>query len=73
MPGAVAGTSTYALTNVTLPYLRRLAKHGWREALRENQPLRHGLNIAEGKVVLPALAELFGLPLHPIEEVLEAA
>jgi alanine dehydrogenase len=72
MPGAVAGTSTYALTNETLPYVLRLAKHGWRGALRENQPLRHGLNIAEGKVVLPALAELFRLPLHSVDEVLGA-
>jgi alanine dehydrogenase len=73
MPGAVAGTSTYALTNETLPYVLRLARHGWRDALRQNQPLCHGLNIADGKVVLPALAELFRLPLHPVDEVLGAA
>jgi alanine dehydrogenase len=73
MPGAVAGTSNYALTNETLPYVLRLARHGWRDALRQNQPLCHGLNIADGKVVLPALAELFRLPLHPVDEVLGAA
>jgi alanine dehydrogenase len=70
MPGAVAGTSTYALTNVTLPYVLQLARLGWRPALRESLPLRHGLNVADGKVVLPALAELYGLPLHPVSEVL---
>jgi alanine dehydrogenase len=71
MPGAVAGTSTYALTNETLPYVLQLARLGWRRALRENRPLRAGLNIAEGKVVLPALAELYNLPLHSVSEVLK--
>jgi alanine dehydrogenase len=70
MPGAVAGTSTYALTNVTLPYVRQLANLGWRRALSESQPLRHGLNLAEGKVVLPALAELYHLPLCSVEKAL---
>src|SRR5437879_1799105 len=68
MPGAVAGSSTYALSNETLPYVLRLAQHGWRRALADNQPLRHGLNIAEGKVVLPALADLYRLPLHPVAD-----
>jgi alanine dehydrogenase len=63
MPGAVAGTSTYALTNVTLPYVLQLARHGWRDALLESPALRHGLNLADGKVVLPALAELYDMPL----------
>jgi alanine dehydrogenase len=70
MPGAVAGTSTYALTNETLPYVRQLARHGWRKALAESAPLRAGLNLAEGQVVLPALAELYRLPLTPVEDVL---
>ncbi len=72
MPGAVAGTSTYALTNETLRYVLLLARHGWRRALRENRPLREGLNLAEGKVVLPALAELYHLPLHSVNDVLKA-
>src|SRR5437764_2013720 len=46
MPGAVAGTSTYALTNVTLPYVRLLADRGWQLAMRDNRPLRMGLNLA---------------------------
>ena len=72
MPGAVAGTSTYALTNETLRYVLLLARQGWRRALRENRPLRQGLNLAEGKVVLPALAELYHLPLHSANEVVKA-
>jgi alanine dehydrogenase len=71
MPGAVAGTSTYALTNETLRYVLLLAKHGWRRALRENRPLRQGLNLAEGNVFLPALAELYHLPLHAVNELLK--
>jgi len=62
MPGAVAGTSTYALTNVTLPYLKQLADRGWREALRRSLPLRHGLNLAEGQVTFEPISDLFRLP-----------
>lgn len=70
MPGAVAGTSTYALTNVTLPYLRRLANLGWREALRRSEALRKGLNVAEGKVTFQPVAEEFGLPYAEPENLL---
>jgi alanine dehydrogenase len=70
MPGAVAGTSTYALTNETLPYLRRLANDGWKQAMRKSAPLKMGLNIAYGKVCFPDIAEQFGLPLRPVEELL---
>ncbi|MBM3458592.1 MAG: alanine dehydrogenase [Armatimonadetes bacterium] len=62
MPGAVAGTSTYALTNVTLPYLRLLTDLGWQEALRRDEPLRKGLNLANGQVTFGPIGELFGLP-----------
>lgn len=62
MPGAVAGTSTYALTNVTLPYLRRLANKGWRQALWEDPAFYKGLNLAEGQVTFQPVAELFDLP-----------
>src|SRR5947209_9264807 len=72
MPGAVAGTSTYALTNVTLPYVRLLADLDWREAMRRNRALRMGLNVAEGRVTLEALADLFHLPFVPAEEVVAA-
>ncbi len=60
MPGAVAGTSTYALTNATGRYVMALATKGWKRALDDDPTLAKGLNIAEGKVVLPAVAELFG-------------
>jgi alanine dehydrogenase len=61
MPGAVAGTSTYALTNVTLPYLKQLADLGWREALRQDPVLGHGLNLAEGRILFEPIADLFNL------------
>ena len=71
MPGAVAGTSTYALTNETLSYARPIANKGWKQALRESKPLLSGLNIAEGKVTLYDVAEQFGLPYVPAEELLK--
>jgi alanine dehydrogenase len=61
MPGAVGRTSTYALTNVTLPYVLQLARKGLDRALAESPALRHGLNIHKGKVTNPAVAETFGL------------
>jgi len=72
MPGAVAGTSTYALTNVTLPYLRQLADKGWKQALRDSPALCHGLNLAEGNVTFEPVAELFSLPFTPPSAVLAA-
>jgi alanine dehydrogenase len=61
MPGAVGRTSTYALTNVTLPYVLQLARKGPEKALADNNTLRQGLNIYKGKVTNPAVAETFGL------------
>jgi alanine dehydrogenase len=63
MPGGVPRTSTLALTNATLPYAVRLAKHGWHEACRTDRPLFLGLNVIEGKVVYPGVAEAFNLDL----------
>jgi alanine dehydrogenase len=71
MPGAVAGTSTYALTNVTLPYLKQLADQGWRRALSENLALCNGLNVAAGHVVFKPVADLFDLPYTSPNAVLE--
>jgi alanine dehydrogenase len=62
MPGAVGRTSTYALTNVTLPYVLQLAKKGLDRAVRENPGLAKGVNIHRGKVANKAVAETFGLP-----------
>ncbi|HEY3747084.1 MAG TPA: alanine dehydrogenase [Gemmatimonadaceae bacterium] len=65
MPGGVPRTSTLALTNATFPYAKELAKKGWKQALKENEALRKGLNIVDGKVTYPAVAEAFGLPFTP--------
>lgn len=70
MPGAVAGTSTYALTNETMPYAVQLANRGWKEALKTNRALLLGLNIAQGKVTLKDIADQFGYPYTPAEELL---
>jgi alanine dehydrogenase len=63
MPGAVPITSTYALTNATLPYVLELAEHGVNEALEGNAGLRLGLNVAAGEITHPAVAEALGLPV----------
>jgi alanine dehydrogenase len=60
MPGAVARTSTFALTNATLPYVLNLADHGWRRALRDDAGFRLGLNVAYGQIVHQAVADALG-------------
>ena len=65
IPGAVPQTSTLALTNATLPYVLELADKGWKEACKADKSLYPGLNIIEGKIVYPAVAEAFGLPCYP--------
>ncbi|HEV7146589.1 MAG TPA: alanine dehydrogenase [Pedococcus sp.] len=70
MPGAVPHTSTYALTNVTLPYAVELANKGWREALRANKPLGLGLNTHAGSVTYAPVAQAHGLPVVTLETVL---
>jgi alanine dehydrogenase len=70
MPGAVPHTSTYALTNVTLPYVLELANLGWREALRSDAALLPGLHTHEGALTLEAVADAHGLPSTPPEQVL---
>lgn len=61
MPGAVPNTSTYALTNATLPYIVELADRGWAAALRRDPALARGLNTHDGKVVYREVAEAHGL------------
>ncbi len=61
MPGAVANTSTYALTNATLPYVRAIANSGWRDALRADAALARGLNVHAGHVVNAAVASAHNL------------
>ncbi|WP_116114657.1 alanine dehydrogenase [Austwickia chelonae] len=70
MPGAVPNTSTWALTNATLPYAVRLADQGWKEACRDSRPLALGLNTYGGEVVFPGVAEAFGMSYVPLEKVL---
>ncbi|MCK9444334.1 MAG: alanine dehydrogenase [Tissierellaceae bacterium] len=70
IPGAVPRTSTLALTNVTLGYALRIANKGWKKALADEEPLRKGANVLEGKVVYKAVADTFGLPYTPVEEAL---
>ncbi|HXL91660.1 MAG TPA: alanine dehydrogenase [Streptosporangiaceae bacterium] len=70
MPGAVPHTSTYALTNVTLPYAVEMANRGWREALRADAPLAAGLSTHDGALTSGPVAEAHGLPFTPIADVL---
>jgi alanine dehydrogenase len=70
MPGAVPHTSTYALTNVTLPYAVELADHGWRKALQRDRPLSLGLNTHDGAVTYGPVAQAHGLDSVTVEEVL---
>ncbi len=70
MPGAVPHTSTYALTNVTLPYAVEIANRGWREALRRDPSFAPGLNTHEGSITCAPVAEAHGLPSVALAEVL---
>jgi len=70
MPGAVPHTSTYALTNVTLPYVLEIANLGWREALRTDASLLPGLHTHEGALTIRPVAEAHGLGWTPAEQVL---
>jgi alanine dehydrogenase len=70
MPGAVPHTSTYALTNVTLPYAVEIANRGWREALRADEPLALGLNTHAGALTCAPVAQAHRLPYTPTSAVL---
>ncbi|MDA5107513.1 alanine dehydrogenase [Brevibacillus thermoruber] len=70
MPGAVARTSTLALTNVTVPYAVQLANKGYRQAILENRALAKGVNVIDGKVTYKAVAEAHNLPYVSIDDVL---
>jgi alanine dehydrogenase len=70
MPGAVPRTSTFALTNVTMPYALQLADKGWRTACRENAALAEGVNIADGACTYAAVAEAQNLAYTPIKKLL---
>ncbi len=71
MPGAVPYTSTLALTNATLPYALQLANKGWKKACADNEELKKGLNVANGKIVYKGVSDAWGLPFNEVETVLE--
>jgi alanine dehydrogenase len=73
MPGAVARTSTFALTNATLPYVLTLADKGWRRALADDPHFRSGLNVCRGRVTLEAVARDLALDYTPAETCLAEA
>jgi alanine dehydrogenase len=70
MPGAVPHTSTYALTNVTLPYAVEIANRGWRDALGADPALALGLNTYDGEVTCEPVAEAHGLSYTPVNSIL---
>jgi alanine dehydrogenase len=70
MPGAVPHTSTYALTNVTMPYAVELANRGWQAALRDDPALALGLNTHDGALTNAPVAEAHGYESVDIAEVL---
>jgi alanine dehydrogenase len=61
MPGAVPRTSTFALNNATLPYVKALADKGWERATADDRGLGAGLNVVRGTVVHPAVARALGM------------
>ncbi len=67
MPGAVARTSTFALTNVTIPYAVEIANKGWKKAILENPALAKGVNVVNGKITYEAVAQAHNLPYTPLE------
>ena len=71
MPGAVPITSTYALTNATLPYVLALADFGVGDAIARDPGLRSGVNVARGQVTHPAVAQGVGMPFVPVERALQ--
>ena len=72
MPGAVPRTSTAALTNATLPYAIAIARRGWQSACAQDAALAAGVNIVEGQVTCPGVADAFGLECHSLRDVMPA-
>jgi alanine dehydrogenase len=71
MPGAVARTSTFGLTNSTLPYGLKLANKGYKKAMLEDKALSKGLNVYNGEITYKAVAEAFDMDYKPLEEVIK--
>lgn len=70
MPGAVAKTSTLALTNATLPYALTIANKGWKRAMQESREIALGANVLDGKITYKGVSDAFDLPYTPVEEML---
>ena len=70
MPGAVARTSTAALTNATLPYALEIANKGWKKAMQENNEIKLGANVIDGQITYKAVAEAFDFDYTPVEKFL---
>ncbi len=68
MPGAFARTSTFALTNATLPYALEIANIGYQKAMISKPAIARGVNIVDGKVTYKPVADTFGLPYYPVDE-----
>jgi alanine dehydrogenase len=70
MPGAVAKTSTLALTNATLPYAVEIANKGWKKAMQESKEIKLGANVIQGHITYKSVADAFDLNYTPIDELL---
>ncbi len=70
MPGAVAKTSTLALTNATLPYAVQIANKGWKKAMNENNEIKLGANVVNGKITYKGVSDAFGIEYVPIDSML---
>jgi alanine dehydrogenase len=70
MPGAMPRTSTFALTNATVPYIRKIASLGIKDAIRENPLLKDGVNVYKGQVTFEPVATSHNLPYHALDELL---
>ena len=70
MPGAVAKTSTLALTNATLSYAVEIANKGWKRAMKENKGIKLGANVIQGKVTCGGVSEAFGMECALIDSML---
>jgi len=66
MPGAVARTSTYALTNATFPYILLLAKQGYRNCIRDSYELKSALNMIDGQLAIKEVADTFNMPYKKV-------
>lgn len=71
IPGAVARTSTFALTNVTIPYALAIANKGWKKAILEDRSLAKGINVVNGRIAYRAVAEAHDLRYTPLEDAIQ--